>query len=297
MEVTLKKRIKFLAKKKYCYGCFQPMTDSHNEKTCIRRITCSSCKWNHQTSLHGYIPKVMKDKSDGSQDNGDSGNVKRNCATFDHDMNCTTAKPGSKVISMCIVPVKIKHGDNNKMVTTYAILDNCSQGSFILGSVVKKLEIQGIKTTLKLKTLHGERFEGTFAIAGFKLIGIHGDTNWLALPKLYSRREIPVVKEETATPTKIKEWECLQLISNKIVQNDDVHVGLLIRANCMKALEPTWILQSQDGGPYAYKTRLGWCVVGPINCATKDCSPSCNRVAVKDVSSSKLGSHHFTVQE
>ena len=33
----------------------------------------------------------------------------------------------------------------------------------------------------------------------------------------------------------------------------------------MKALETTRILQSQDGGPYAYKTRLGWCVVGPIN--------------------------------
>ena len=33
----------------------------------------------------------------------------------------------------------------------------------------------------------------------------------------------------------------------------------------MKTLEMTRILQSQDGGPYAYKTRLGWCVVGPIN--------------------------------
>ena len=65
----------------------------------------------------------------------------------------------------------------------------------------------------------------------------------------------------------------------------------------MKALEPTMILQSQDGGSYAYKTRLGWCVVGPINCTTKDCSTSCNRVAVKDVASSKLGSHHFTVEE
>ena len=65
----------------------------------------------------------------------------------------------------------------------------------------------------------------------------------------------------------------------------------------MKALEPTRILQSQDGGPYAYKTRLGWCVVGPMNCTTKDCSTSCNRVAVKDVASSKLGSHHFTLED
>ena len=85
----------------------------------------------------------------------------------------------------------------------------------------------------------------------------------------------------------------LQPISNY----DDVHVRLLVGANCMKALEQTRILQSQDGATYAYKTRLVWCVVGPINCTTKDCSTSCNRVAVKDVASSKLGSHHFTVEE
>ena len=37
--------------------------------------------------------------------------------------------------------------------------------------------------------------------------------------------------------------------------------------------------------------------MGSINCATKDCSTSCNRVTVKDVASSKLESHHFTVQD
>ena len=261
------------------------MTESHNAKTCTRRLTCSSCKGNHRTPLHGFIPKLMKGKLDGSQVNSDSGNIKRNYAVLGKDVKCasTPAKSGSKVISMCIFPVKIKHVDNNKMVTTYAMLDNSSQGSSILGSVVKKLGIQGIKTPLKLKTLHDERSESTFAIDGVKVTGMHGDSSWLALPKLYSRREIPVDKEEIASPTKI--------------DNDDVHVGLLIGANCMKALEPTRILQSQDGGLYTYKTRLGWRVIGPINCVTKDCSTSCNRVAVKDVASSKLGSHHFTVQE
>ena len=114
--------------------------------------------------------------------------------------------------------------------------------------MVKKLGIQGIKVTLKLKTLHGERSESTFAIEGVKVTGMHGDSIGVALPKLYSRREIPVHKEDIATPSKIKEWEYLQPILNEI-QKDDVYVGLLIGANCMKLLEPTRILQSQDGGP------------------------------------------------
>ena len=108
---------------------------------------------------------------------------------------------------MCNVPVRMQDGNNNKMVITSAMLNNCSQGSFILGSLVKKLEIQGIKTTLKLKTFHSEISEGTFVMEGVTVTEMHGDSSWLALPKLYSRREIPVDKEEFATPTKIREWE------------------------------------------------------------------------------------------
>ena len=89
MEVTLKERIKFLAKK-YCYGCFQPMTDSHNAKTFTRQLICSSCKGNNPIPLHGYIQKVLKDKSDGSQDNGDNGNIKSNYATLDNKVKCAS---------------------------------------------------------------------------------------------------------------------------------------------------------------------------------------------------------------
>ena len=50
-----------------------------------------------------------------------------------------------------------------------------------------------------------------------------------------------------------------------ITQTDGIKVGLLIGANCMKVLEPLKAISSFDGGPYAYQTRLGWCVVGHIN--------------------------------
>ena len=53
MEVILKERIKFLAKKKYFYGCFQPRTDPHNSKTCTRRLICSS--WVHPKSNEGQV--------------------------------------------------------------------------------------------------------------------------------------------------------------------------------------------------------------------------------------------------
>ena len=36
---------------------------------------------------------------------------------------------------------------------------------------------------------------------------------------------------------------------------------MLIGANCMKALEPMEIISSRNGGPHAYKTKLGWCII------------------------------------
>ena len=73
------------------------------------------------------------------------------------------------VISIWIAPVRMKHGDNNKMVTTYATLYNCSPDSFILGSVINKLVIHRIKTTL--------RSESAFVIEGTKVTGVHGDSS------------------------------------------------------------------------------------------------------------------------
>ena len=41
----------------------------------------------------------------------------------------------------------------------------------------------------------------------------------------------------------------------------DIEIGLLIGANCGKALEPQEVIPSKDGVQFAYKSPLGWCVV------------------------------------
>ena len=81
-----------------------------------------------------------------------------------------TGKRGSKVISLCIVPVKIKHGDGKDMTTTYAMLDNRSQGSFIHDNLVKELGVYGMKTTLNLKALHEQKTESTIVVEGIKVM-------------------------------------------------------------------------------------------------------------------------------
>ena len=160
--------------------------------------SCITCKERHPTPLHGYISKNKKVTGDGNQSQIDQEEVKSN---FVADIKCANAlrKSGSKVTSMCIVPVSIKYKNNGKQVTRYAMLDNCSQGSFVHEAVLKQLGVKGTKTTLSLKTLHGERSENTSAIVGMQVKGINGHGNWLILPKLYARKDLPVDKEEIET--------------------------------------------------------------------------------------------------
>ena len=47
-------------------------------------------------------------------------------------------------------------------------------------------------------------------------------------------------REEIAMPNKIKKWDYLKFISREITQQDDIEIGTLIGANCIKALESLW---------------------------------------------------------
>ena len=102
-------------------------------------------------------------------------------------------------------------------------------------------------------------------------------------------------REEIATLNKIKTLDYLKSITRKITQQDDTEIGMLIGANCMKALEPLEIISSWNVCPYAYRTTLGWYIFGPIASKSSNKSVKYNHIAVKDVISGKVASHHFKV--
>ena len=116
-----------------------------------------------------------------------------------------------------------------------------------------------------MKTLNGERSESTRAIEELQVSGSKDGSTWVKLPRIYTRKQLPVDKKEVATPDKIEEWIYLKIISSEITQTDDTEVGLLIGANCRKVWEPLKVIASNNGGSYGYQTRLEWCIVGPIS--------------------------------
>ena len=80
---------------------------------------------------------------------------------------------------------------------------------------------------------------------------------------------------------------------DKINGDDNKAVGLLIGANCAKALKPIDVIYSKNDGPYAVQTRLEWCIVGPMNGTRSGQGIHCNRIAVKQPDMKDVGKHYF----
>ena len=57
------------------------------------------------------------------------------------------------------------------------------------------------------------------------------------------------------------------------------------------------VIASNNGGPYAYQTCLGWCIVGPISNMAGQDSVGCHCIAVQDAISSKIAHQQFVVDE
>ena len=55
---------------------------------------------------------------------------------------------------MCVVPIQIHHPDSNKVFDTYAMLDSCSQGTFIKEEIIEKLGITRAEKIVTVKTLN-----------------------------------------------------------------------------------------------------------------------------------------------
>ena len=127
--------------------------------------------------------------------------------------------------------------------------------------------MNGQKTSITTKTVNGEVNNKTTLFERLSKVSSSRDedSEWVELPKTFTKRYLPVDQDDIATPSKLKQWKYLEGIMDKISKRDHISMGLLIGTNCIKALEPLNIIPSCDNGPYAFQKRLGWCLVGPVN--------------------------------
>ena len=261
----------------------------HNEEN-------AKCLGKHPTGLHGF--KFSSKIADGNKSSKDDDKtVKSNCAYVGDSHNNYTGDLA--VLNMFVVPVRIRHEKSNKEVISFAMLDACSQGTFSINKLMKDHGIEGTRTYININTLNGQERQSTHIIDGIKVFKLTPEADkhqeWIKLPSSYTKEEIPVDRGEIATPAKLKHSQYLEKISSFLGENDNISVNLLIGASCVESLQPLEAISSQQDRPYAYRTILGWCVVGPIVDEKPDAVP-CNRIAAVQPESGSIAKHHFEVQ-
>ena len=236
---TVEERSKTLARKKLCYGCYTPITADHNARTCKTRRTCKICNQKHPTGLHGYISKKkginVNNGGDSTKGNdGGDGNTLLQSNFAEVDVKCASTSFPANIISMCVVPVKLSHAKTKKEVSTLAMLDNCSQGTFLKQSIKDRLGISGRKTDVIIKTLNGERSMESEVVTGLRVSKeIRGEKmQWLNLPAVYTRDELPADIDEVATCEKAKRWDHLKGITDNLPTESNMKIFFFSIENC-----------------------------------------------------------------
>ena len=296
LRKPLEERRDFLFKTRLCFSCYNPSSKEHSARNCPNRRTCKECGGKHATGLHGYLRPRQSQDSRRKPFPKEEGPPKATPNDNFEVISSNTAHLSNPVISLCIVPVKIYGSNPAKCVETHALLDTGSQGTFIKEELLDQLEQDRTPTTIKLKTLHGETLESCSLVSGLSVSSVSDTSASVKLPITYSRKELPVDRDEVPTQHKIERFSYLRSIQDMLPSDDQqITLGILIGSNCPNALEPIKIIPSEEGGPYAFKTALGWCVSGPMSSSSS--KVNCNRIFVRNITNGEVSNHHFRIQD
>ena len=275
LDKSIEEKKDLLKKSKLCFACFKP---GHISRGCINRRICNVCSKTHPTSMHVDTSKQL-----------------------------STGVEEQRVVAMCIVPVMVHHVENpDKEFKVYAIIDNCSQGTFGTNDlIINKLGLDGRKTSLSMETALIKKRIDTAAFQGIVVRCTdehklhYPESQNVKLPTTYSREYLPAEKNDVASKDNVLPFKHLKDIVKHIPDYDeDIPIGLLIGQNCPRAQEPYETIHGVENDPYAVRKVLGWCVMGPITeelARNTKCNFLKTRYAATSIDSQSACKNHFAI--
>ena len=160
--------------------------------------------------------------------------------------------------------------------------------------MLEELKVEGKSRTVTIKTLNGDWKHSSLAVDDLEVANIEGkQADWITLSRMFSQDDLPVASDEVVTPENIQKCKYLHRITPEMKIDRNLDVKWLIGANCLKVMEPQEVISSQGDSPYAFKMKLGSCVVGPISDGRYQKRLYCNRIIVEDHATGKIATHHF----
>ena len=129
-------------------------------------------------------------------------------------------------------------------------------------SLLEKLKAKGKQTKLTLTTLQHEENWAECSLDSLQISDLLQE-NTVELPEVYSRSNLPIPVEAIATQLDMNCWPHLRRVK---IPKIKAEIGLLIRSD----VKPREFIPSENGGPFATRTILGWVINGTFRPGGKD---------------------------
>ena len=151
------------------------------------------------------------------------------------------------------------------MFQTYAFLDPGSNTTFCTDKLINRIGATGKEVTLSLTTMDNDNVKSQSLLVNLEVSDLQGH-NTVELRNVFSRAKLPVAADDKPVQSDVDKWPYLKGINLPDIEAADIEaeVELLIGSDVPKALEPREVKRSEDGGPYAVRTLLGWAINGPL---------------------------------
>ncbi len=153
-------KINFLKEKGVCFGCFRI---GHRSKDCDKCLTCKVCSQNHPSILHIH-QKVRASNTDSKQPK--EPYVSSALVSL---QTCGHTGAGNSDGILSILPVQVKSSKGGKIIQTYAFLDPGSTATFCSENLMRKLNMNGRKTQISLRTMGSRASVSSYRLTGLEI--------------------------------------------------------------------------------------------------------------------------------
>ncbi|XP_014834503.1 PREDICTED: uncharacterized protein LOC106912190 [Poecilia mexicana] len=259
-----KDKVFLLRRNGLCFGCLQW---GHISRNCEARLTCEICNESHPTVLHIRRETVSDESETGIPE-----------VPLIVNATCGHKGAGKDRGMLSMLPVKVKAMKGLCAIQTYAFLDPGSTGTFCFERLMHQLNLTEKRTQVLLRTMGQAKISPAFSLCNLDVAGLESNI-FYPLPEIITQRQMPVTKDNMITSEDLIKWPYLSRVH---VPSINAEVDLLIGTNAPRLLEPWEVINSQNNGPYAVRTVLGWVVNGPLdsNSTQEVSSVSVNRISV-----------------
>ena len=138
-------------------------------------------------------------------------------------------------------------------VMTYAVLDDQSTDVFVTDSLLDELDVSGQEVNVQVNTIVGTNTLQMPKVSGLQIQDVNAEHSPLKVPYAYAQESIPKTHHEIATPDITRQWEHLKVIVDKISDQLQIGIGMLIGRDIPTAFQPLKVIYGEEDEPWAEK--------------------------------------------